>query len=62
MAAASNLKRSPSSSLKEHRCSICGRIFDSSETLNSYNRMDHSEEGRHTPAGEVSSSALYSTH
>jgi hypothetical protein len=61
MAAASNLKRS-SSSPKEHRCSICGRIFDSSETLNSYKRMDHSEEGRHTPAGEVSSSALYSTH
>jgi len=24
--------------------------------------MGHGQEGRHTPAGEVSSSALYSTH
>jgi uncharacterized Zn-finger protein len=49
-AAASNPKRS-SSSPKEHRCSICGRIFDSSETLNSHKRMDHSQEGSRIPAG-----------
>ena len=35
---ASNSKRS---SPKEYRCSICGRIFDSAETLNSHKRMDH---------------------
>ena len=49
-AAASNPKRSSSSS-KEHRCDICGRVFQSDETLNSHKRMDHSEEGRQTPAG-----------
>ena len=49
MATASNPKRSPPS--KEYRCNLCGRIFDSSETLNSHKRMDHGQEGRHTPAG-----------
>ncbi len=47
-AAASKPKRS---SPKEYRCNLCGRIFDSSETLNSHKRMDHGEEGRYTPAG-----------
>jgi hypothetical protein len=47
MATASNPKRS----VKEHRCSICGRIFDSAETLNSHKRMDHGNEGSQTPAG-----------
>jgi hypothetical protein len=46
--AASNPKRSPS---KEYRCSICGRVFDSIETLNSHKRMDHSQEGYKPPAG-----------
>jgi rubredoxin len=50
MAMVSNPKGSPSSS-KEYRCSICGRIFDSDETLNSHKRMDHGHEGNHTPAG-----------
>jgi hypothetical protein len=50
MTTASNPKRSPSSS-KEYRCGICGRIFDSDEILNSHKRMDHSQEGRQTPAG-----------
>ena len=45
MAMASNLKRS----VKEYRCGICGRIFDSAETLNSHKRMGHSQEGRQTP-------------
>jgi len=49
MATASNPKRSPTS--KEHRCNLCGRVFDSDETLNSHKKMDHSEEGSHTPAG-----------
>ena len=48
MGTASNPKRS---STKEHRCSICGRIFDSAETLDSHKRMDHGQEGRQTPAG-----------
>ena len=50
MAMASNPKRS-SSSPKEHRCNLCGKIFDSAETLNSHKRMDHGHEGRQTPAG-----------
>jgi hypothetical protein len=48
-AAASKPKRSASS--KEYRCNLCGRIFDSDETLNSHKRMDHSHEGSQTPAG-----------
>jgi hypothetical protein len=48
-AAASKPKRSASS--KEYRCNLCGRIFDSAETLNSHKRIDHSQEGRQTPAG-----------
>ena len=44
MATASNPKRSPSSS-KEHRCGICGRVFDSAETLSSHKTMDHSQKG-----------------
>jgi Zinc finger, C2H2 type len=50
MAAASNYRRS-SSSPKELRCSICGRVFDSAETLNSHKRIDHSQEGYQPPAG-----------
>lgn len=42
--AAPNPKRS-SSSRKEYRCNLCGRIFDSDETLNSHKRMGHGEEG-----------------
>jgi Zinc finger, C2H2 type len=49
MAAASNAQRS--SSLKEYRCSICGKVFDSAETLNSHKRIDHSPEGYQPPAG-----------
>jgi rubredoxin len=48
MTTASNPKRSCS---KEYRCSVCGRIFDSDETLNSHKKMDHGQEGRQTPAG-----------
>ena len=48
-AAASNPKRSAST--KEYHCNLCGRIFDSDETLNSHKRMDHGHEGRQTPAG-----------
>jgi hypothetical protein len=47
MAAASNHKRS---SAKEYRCSICNKVFDSVETLNSHNSMEHSQKG-HAPAG-----------
>jgi hypothetical protein len=48
MATASNPKRSSSS--KEYRCSICGKIFDSAETLNSHMSMEHSQKS-HAPAG-----------
>jgi hypothetical protein len=50
MATASNPRRSSPSS-KEYRCSICGKVFDSAETLNSHKRIDHSQEGYHPPAG-----------
>ena len=46
MAAASN-RKSPA---KEYRCSICGKAFDSSETLNSHISMEHSQKS-HAPAG-----------
>jgi ribosomal protein L34E len=39
MATVSNRSRS---STKEHRCSICGKTFDSIETLNSHKTMEHS--------------------
>ena len=45
MAAASNRKRSS----KEYRCSICNKIFDSAETLNSHIGMEHSQK-THAPA------------
>jgi hypothetical protein len=48
MATASTPKRS--SSLKEYRCSICDKIFPSTETLNSHMTMEHSQKG-HAPAG-----------
>jgi uncharacterized Zn-finger protein len=47
--AASNLQHS--SALKEYRCTTCGKVFDSMETLNSHKRIDHSQEGYHPPAG-----------
>jgi len=46
MAAASNRKRSA----KEYRCSICNKIFDSAEILNSHVTMEHSPKS-HDPAG-----------
>jgi Zinc-finger of C2H2 type len=46
MATASNRKRSP----KEYRCSICNKLFDSAETLNSHVSMEHSQTS-HAPAG-----------
>jgi tRNA(Ile2) C34 agmatinyltransferase TiaS len=49
MTLASNPKRSAGS--KEYRCSKCGKVFDSIETLNSHKRMDHSQEGYQPPAG-----------
>jgi hypothetical protein len=49
MATASNCKRS-SSPLKEYRCTICGKAFDSAETLNSHVSMENSQKS-HAPAG-----------
>ena len=51
MTLASDPKRSSAEFSKEYRCSVCGRIFDSKETLNSHKRLDHSQEGYHSPAG-----------
>jgi hypothetical protein len=46
MTTASNRRNSPN----EHRCSICGRTFDSIETLNSHKTMEHSQNSQ-APAG-----------
>ena len=46
VAAASSRKRSA----KEYRCSICNRVFDSAETLNSHMSMEHGQKS-HAPAG-----------
>ena len=46
MTAASNRKRSS----KEYHCSICNKIFESAETLNSHLTMEHSQKS-HAPAG-----------
>ena len=42
--------RFTSKNVKQRRCNICNIIFDSIETLNAHNRMEHSE-ARHSPAG-----------
>jgi hypothetical protein len=47
MATASYSKRSPS---KEYRCTICGKVFDSAENLNSHMSMEHSQKS-YAPAG-----------
>lgn len=39
-----------SKSPKQHRCNLCGRIFDSAELLEAHNRMDHSKNSL-PPAG-----------
>jgi hypothetical protein len=49
MATDSNLKRS--SCLREYRCTICSKIFDSGETLNSHKTIEHSQDGYQPPAG-----------
>jgi uncharacterized Zn-finger protein len=37
---------------KQHRCEICGKGFDSLDTLDSHKRLDHSESGKsQSPAG-----------
>lgn len=37
---------------KQHRCEICGKSFDSIDTLNSHKRLDHDESGKsQSPAG-----------
>ena len=41
-----------SKNVKQHRCNICNTIFDSIETLNAHNRMEHSE-AKHSPAGII---------
>jgi hypothetical protein len=41
---------STSKNVKQHRCNICKITFDTVETLNAHNRMEHSE-NRHSPAG-----------
>jgi len=47
MATASS--RKPSAA-KEYHCSICNKVFDSAETLNSHVSMEHSQKS-HAPAG-----------
>jgi Zinc finger, C2H2 type len=38
---------------KQYRCSICGKSFDSAETLDSHQRFEHSEPGRTQPPAGV---------
>ena len=45
------VKLAEPASSKDYGYSICDRIFDSIETLNSHKRMDHSQEGYQRPAG-----------
>jgi len=49
MATVSN-RRMTRSTIKEQRCSICGRTFDNIETLNSHKTMEHSQRSQ-APAG-----------
>lgn len=52
MASAPSSSTGPGSKPKQHRCEICGKSFDSIDTLNSHKRLDHSELGRsQSPAG-----------
>ncbi|MDQ3872629.1 MAG: hypothetical protein M3258_03345 [Thermoproteota archaeon] len=46
MSAATTGSKNP----RQHRCSICGRVFDSAELLEAHKRIDH---GSHSspPAG-----------
>ncbi|MDQ4050073.1 MAG: hypothetical protein M3093_00505 [Thermoproteota archaeon] len=46
MSAATGGSQSP----RQHRCTVCGRIFESSEVLEAHKRIDH---GSHSspPAG-----------
>jgi hypothetical protein len=37
-------------SSKQNRCDICGRVFDSIETLNAHKRIEHNESSQ-PPAG-----------
>jgi len=50
MATASN-SRTSRLPPKEYRCSICSKLFDNAETLNSHKRIDYSQEGYQPPAG-----------
>ena len=38
---------------KQYRCSICGKSFDSAETLDSHHRFEHSESGHSKPPAGV---------
>ena len=47
---ASTPSPSTSKNVRQHLRNICNIIFDSIETLNAHDRMEHSE-ARHSPAG-----------
>jgi uncharacterized Zn-finger protein len=38
---------------KQYKCSICGKSFDSAETLDSHQRFEHSEPGHTKPVAGV---------
>jgi hypothetical protein len=38
---------------KQYQCSICGKSFDSAETLDSHQRFEHSESGYSKPLAGV---------
>ncbi|CAN5528285.1 hypothetical protein BH18THE2_BH18THE2_43760 [soil metagenome] len=49
-ASSSSNKNKPS---KQYLCSICGKSFDSAETLDSHQRLEHSELGQSKPPAGV---------
>jgi uncharacterized Zn-finger protein len=52
MASAPSSSTGTGSKPKQHRCEICGKSFDSIDTLNSHKRLDHDESGKsQSPAG-----------
>jgi len=49
-AAASSTRNRPS---KQYLCSICGKSFDSAETLSSHQKFEHNESGHPQPPAGV---------
>jgi hypothetical protein len=52
MSSADSSSRGNRNTPKQHRCEICGKSFDTLDTIDSHKRRDHSESGKgQSPAG-----------